>query len=430
LNIKNKTKIIPIADIKPYPNNAKIHPPEQIEQIKQSLEQYDYIQPICVDKNNVIVIGHGRYDALKDKGGDLEVVDLSYLSDDQVKKLRILDNKLVSGEWDKKTLQQEIENIYGGFDDMDKIMDELAISEKELNDLAPVLETEGDDDIPEDVKPVTKLGDLWELGRHRVLCGDSTKEDDVNRLMDGKKADMLYCDPPYGMFLDTDYSTIKNELKFAQAKGVKNGTKYKKVKGDYDDFTPQLIQAVFDNFGYCKEIFLWGADYYAEYLKDRNQGSWVVWDKRSDIGTAEDIVKSRDRIIGSGFELCWSKKRHKRMLARILWAGIFGTEQEKKIEKGYSRTHPTQKPIRLAIWFFDYYSIADKKNIVDLYLGSGSTLIACEKTNRICYGMELDEHYCDVIVQRYIDFCTKNSINIEVKHNGENYKRGISDGQT
>ena len=131
--IKNKLKIINLSDIKPYKNNAKIHTPEQIELIKQSLEKHDYYAPIAVDSKNVIVLGHGRYEALKQMNGKkIEVVDLSYLKPKEIKKLRILDNKIVSNEWDKDLLQAEIEAIYNGFDDMEKIADELSISEKEL----------------------------------------------------------------------------------------------------------------------------------------------------------------------------------------------------------------------------------------------------------------------------------------------------------
>jgi hypothetical protein len=197
------------------------------------------------------------------------------------------------------------------------------------------------------------------------------------------------------MNLDTDWSNAKSSLKFASEKNALGGKKHKKVIGDNEDFKPELITTIFDNFGYCKEIFTWGADYYAELLSDKNNGSWVVWDKRLD--------ESADKMYGSTFELCWSKQKHKRMIARIKWAGIFGTEQE----FDHKRHHPTQKPINLVVWFFDYYSLQDKIKVADLYLGSGSTLIACEKTNRKCYGMELDEHYCDVIVQRWQDFTGK-----------------------
>ena len=223
--------------------------------------------------------------------------------------------------------------------------------------------------------------------KHRLMCGDSTSIDAVERLMDGQKADMVFTDPPYGMFLDADYSDMKSKFK-----GSTGGNKYNNVIGDHGDFDPDFINVIFAAFDYCKEIFLWGADYYSELIPQKNKGSWVVWDKRGD--------ESADKMFGSTFELCWSKARHKRVMARVKWAGIFGMEKDDTKK----RVHPTQKPVDLAIWFFDYFSMADKKVIVDLFGGSGSTLIACEKTARDCRMMELDPKYCDVIIQRWQNF--------------------------
>jgi DNA modification methylase len=198
------------------------------------------------------------------------------------------------------------------------------------------------------------------------------------------------------MFLNADYSSMDSKLK-----GSDGGKKYENIKGDHDDFDPSLINTVFANFDYCKEIFLWGADYYAEHLINKNYGSWVVWDKRGD--------ESADKMYGSTFELCWSKARHKRMLARVKWAGIFGMEKE----HDKKRAHPTQKPVLLIDWFFDYYSLQDKINVIDLYGGSGSTLLSCEKNNKKCFMSELDEKYVDVIINRWQDFTGKQAIHIE-----------------
>jgi DNA modification methylase len=247
-----------------------------------------------------------------------------------------------------------------------------------------------------------KTGEIKEVNKedicfqHRIMCGDSTKKEDVDKLMNGQKADMVLTDPPYGMNLDTDWSDAKSKSSFVEEKGLNSfsGNKYEKVIGDSIDYNPQHIFDYFD----CKEIFLWGADYYAERLTNKNTGSWFVWDKRSNEGTDTDKVKQSDKMYGSCFELCWSKARHKRELVRIKWAGIFGTEKEP--DKDKSRIHPTQKPVELSKFFILKFSQIDNL-IVDLFLGSGSTLIACEQTNRICYGMELDPKYCEVICQRW-----------------------------
>lgn len=183
-------------------------------------------------------------------------------------------------------------------------------------------------------------------------------------------------------------------LAIANDKGLKGGKKY--TQGKVDDFTPEMLTIIFTCFNYVKEIFLWGADYFAELLPDKNNGSWIVWDKRAN---GNDDIKqdlSSDKMYGSCFELCWSKNKHKRDIARIKWAGVFGTEKE----FDHKRHHPTQKPTALVQWFLDRYS-KEKQLIVDLFGGSGSTLIACEQLGRKCFMMELDPKYCDVILQRW-----------------------------
>lgn len=220
------------------------------------------------------------------------------------------------------------------------------------------------------------------------MCGDSTDAGSVAILMDGQKADMVFTDPPYGMNLDTDYSGMKSRLGTSFGERKLKGSSYNNVIGDHEDFEPKLIETIFDNFGYCQEIFTWGADYYAEMLPNKNKGSWVVWDKRLD--------DNSDKMYGSCFELCWSKSKHKRDIARIKWAGVFGMEKDDT----KTRVHPTQKPAILAQWFLKKYG-KEGELVVDVYGGSGSTLIACEQLGRKCYMMELDPKYCDVIRKRY-----------------------------
>jgi DNA modification methylase len=220
------------------------------------------------------------------------------------------------------------------------------------------------------------------------MCGDSTSVDAVDKLMQGQKADMVFTDPPYGMFLNTNYDSMFSNDKNHK----KTGNRFDAVKGDHEDFNPEFINTIFATFDYCKEIFLWGADYYVDLIPNRNDGSWVVWDKRCD--------EKMDKVVGNTFELCWSKAKHKRMVARILWSGHHGMHKDDT----KTRVHPTQKPVELVCWFFDYYSMADKRVVVDLFGGSGSTLIACEKTSRSCRMMELDPKYCDVIVKRWEEF--------------------------
>ncbi len=222
------------------------------------------------------------------------------------------------------------------------------------------------------------------------MCGDSTDTEFIDKLMNGDKADMVFTDPPYGMNLDTDFSDMPS------APGT-TSKKYKSITGDNKDYDPSHV---LNSFDYCEELFLWGADYYAERIQNKNEGSWIVWDKRKEGGT--------DKLFGSSFELCWSKTKHKRDIARIMWAGYFGmgADDTKK------RIHPTQKPAILAEWFFEKWGV-NKTLIVDLFLGSGSTLIACEKTERKCYGMEIDPHYCSVVIERWQNYTGKKAVKLE-----------------
>ena len=277
---------------------------------------------------------------------------------------------------------------------------------------------EQDDEVPEPPKnPKSKRGEIYLLGKHRVMCGDATSKEDVDLLMDVKKADMVFTDPPYGMFLDTDFSSMKGSF------GV--GNKYDTVIGDNEDFNPQLITSVLEYFANCKEIFLWGADYYAELIPQRNRGAFIVWDKMQG---AEGVNDDYDKMFGSNFELCWSKARHKRAIVRVLWKGIFGLSAEDVKQ----RIHPTQKPVLLVTWFLERFAKEDAM-IWDGYLGSGSTLVACEKTGRICYGLEIEPIYVDVILNRYTDYTGDDPIRLsdnkpwsEVNDGGKTRKVGTA----
>lgn len=358
-----------------------------------SLKRFGLVDPVLINVNperkNIIIGGHQRVKIATKIGiKEIPCVELD-LTLEKEKELNIRLNKN-TGAFDEDLLQEYFEKehlIEFGFD----------ASEIEFFNIEEI-ENEGltdPDEVPEAPKdPITQPGDLYILGNHRLLCGDSTNPQHVERLMDGKKADMVFTDPPYGMHLDADYSSAKGDPEMNRRKSLGGGNKYKQVIGDHDDFTPELINTVFACFPDCQEVFLWGADYYAELLPSKNDGSWVAWDKR--------LEESTDKMYGSCFELCWSKSKHKRDIARIKWAGVFGVEQE----HDKCRSHPTQKPTALAEWFFDRWG-QGKTVIADLYGGSGTTLIACEKTNRHARLMELDPIYCDVIVKRWEDFTGK-----------------------
>ena len=384
-----------VTELIPYVKNSRTHSDEQVAQIAASIKEFGWTNPILVDGSNGIIAGHGRLMAARKLGfKEVPTIELADLTETQKKAYIIADNRLaLNAGWDNEMLTIELNELLAdGF-----ALEMLGFDPKELSALLEPEEVEGltgeDEAPPLPEEPKTKLGDIYQLGNHRLMCGDSTSIDAVDKLMDGQKADMVFTDPPYGMFLNADYSDMDSKFK-----GSKGGNKYDKVIGDHNDFTPELINTIFACFSYCKEIFMWGADYYAELLPNKNEGSWVVWDKRGD--------ESADKMYGSTFELCWSKARHKRMMARVKWAGIFGMEKE----HDKKRVHPTQKPVELVVWFFDYFSLKDKKNVVDLYGGSGSTLIASEKVGKKAFVMELDPKYCDVIVKRWEDFTGKKAV--------------------
>jgi len=393
--VQVQIKQVAVEKLIPYVKNSRTHSDAQVAQIAASIKEFGWTNPILVDGTSGIIAGHGRLLAARKLGQtEVPVIELAHMTESQKKAYVIADNQLaMNAGWDTSMLALELSDLKEvGFS-----LDILGFDPKELDNLLEPEQVDGltdEDAVPDvPVEPKTKLGDIYQLGNHRLMCGDSTSIDAVDKLMDGQKADMVFTDPPYGMFLNADYSDMDSKFK-----GSKGGNKYDQVIGDNNDFSPELINTVFACFDYCKEIFLWGADYYAEHLPNKNSGSWVVWDKRGD--------ESADKMYGSTFELCWSKARHKRMMARVKWAGIFGMEKE----HDKKRVHPTQKPVQLVAWFFDYFSLKDKVNVVDLYGGSGSTLIASEKVGKHAFVMELDPKYCDVIVKRWEDFTGKKAV--------------------
>ena len=383
----NKLEIeyVDINSIKPYENNAKLHPKEQIEQIKKSIEQFGMDDPIGIWKDE-IVEGHGRLIACKELGyEEVPIIRLDHLTDEERKAYTLAHNKLtMNSDFDFDILQEELDNFDTidmsdfGFDiDLDIDEEEQEIIEDEVPE------------VPEE--PKAKLGDIYQLGNHRLMCGDSTSITDVEKLMNGNKADMVFTDPPYGMNLDTDYSKMEGN--------GRKGKTYSKVIGDNEDFKDDLIKTVFDNFNYCNEIFLWGVDYYFDLIPNFKDGNLIVWDKT--------LQTNGDAGYNSEFELLWTKNQHKKEVIHFNWFRYFGlSAQDMK-----TREHPTQKPLQVITPFVEKYS---KENalIVDIYGGSGSTLIACEQLNRKCYMMELDPHYIDVIIQRWENFTGEKAVKI------------------
>lgn len=390
-----------VNELIPYINNSRTHSEEQVNQIVASINEFGFTNPLLIDEKDNIIAGHGRLLASKKlKMEEVPCIVLSGLTEAQKKAYIIADNKMaLNAGWDEELLKIELENLK----ELDFDLELTGFNVDELDNIFQVEEeqeiVEDDFDIEPPEEPKAKLGDIYQLGNHRLMCGDSTSEEDVEKLMNGNKADMVFTDPPYGMNLDTDFSGMKSKI----FKGGNGGNEYD--AGIVDDFNPEMINKIMALD--IKETFLWGADYFAELLPNKNDGSWIVWDKRANGN--DDIAEdySSDKMYGSCFELCWSRTKHKRDIARVKWAGMFGMEKQ----DNKKRLHPTQKPLELCNWFITRYS-KDNSNILDLFGGSGSTLIACEQLNRKCYMMELDPKYIDVIIKRWEEFTGKKAIKL------------------
>jgi DNA modification methylase len=366
-----KLENLRIADLTPDPQNARQHDDKNLKAIMGSLKEFGQRKPIVITEAGVIVAGNGTVEAAKRLGWlDIEVVRVpADWTDAQVKAFAIADNRTAElANWNQEVLTSQLLELEAeGWE-----LAEFGFEAFELPDEdKPIIE----DEVPESAPSKVALGDIWQLGNHRLMCGDSFSKAAIDQLLDGQTADMVFSDPPYGMNLDTDYSKMVN------TNIGRTGLKHSKVIGDDQDFDPTFILETFKD---CDEILLFGFDYYANKLP---MGTPIVWDKR--------IEEKFDTVIGSAFELIWSKKKRKRQIIRFqysTWGSRFADTLDGK------KSHPTMKPIGLLKEIID---LTKSNLIIDLFGGSGSTLIAAEQTNRICYMMELDPKYCDVIIERW-----------------------------
>jgi DNA modification methylase len=379
-------ELVSVKSLKPHPKNRNKHPKDQIERLAKILDYQGVRAPIIVSKlSGYICKGHGTLLAIQENGWDkAPVVFQEFDAEDQEYSFVQSDNAIANwAELDLSGINIDLQDLGPDFD-----VDMLGIRDFEIEP-ADKYQDQDADAVPEidKTKTISKLGDLYELGPHRLLCGDSTDKATVERLMDGEKADMVFTDPTYGINEEGDRSGRG---------GITQGNNLKSFKDD-------SVSYAVDAFNLCQglsiPIQVWfGANYYCHSLPQTN--NWLVWDKR---------IEEKQTDNNSDAELAWVQDGKSSVrIFRHLWKGLI-----KGSEHGERRVHPTQKPIALAEWCFNKYDTA--KAILDLFGGSGSTLIACEKTNRKCYMMELDPHYIDVIVTRWCKFTGKT----EIKRNGE-----------
>ena len=376
-----------IEDLIPYARNSRTHSDSQVAQIAASIREFGFTNPVLIDDKDGIIAGHGRVlAARKLKLDEVPCIRLSHLTDAQKKAYVIADNKLaLNSGWDEELLKLELQELK----EIDYDIDLIGFSADELDELLRNTEelTEGltdEDAVPEvPENPVTKLGDVWILGNHRLMCGDSTSIDAVEKLVNKQIIDLCYTDPPYGINEKGDRSNRG---------GITQGNKLKDFKDDTIDYAVEAYQIIEGILKIQRQVW-WGANYYCHVLPQSN--NWFVWDKR---------VEEKQKNTQSDCELAWVKSKWSSVrIFRHLWKGLI-----KGSEHGQKRVHPTQKPVALAEWSFDYFK--EVNSVIDLFGGSGSTLIACEKTNRKCFMMEFEPHYCDVIIKRWQDFTGKEAV--------------------
>ena len=363
---------VEIEKLIPYARNSRTHSDDQVAQIAGSIKEFGWTNPILVDGENGIIAGHGRLAAARKLGmKKIPVIELAHLTETQKRALVIADNKLaLNSGWDNEMLALELEELkLEGYD-----LKLTGFGEDEIDALSPTV-IDGlvdEDQIPEvPDEPKTKLGDIYQLGNHRLMCGDSTSIDAVDKLMDGQKADMVFTDPPYGF----------NYVKKSDGKSIQN---------DGDEFA-QIIHDAITNV--------------------QVDTAYICGDSK----TAKKFLEATSSLGEPKNCIVWVKPIQHRMhryepCHEFIWywgdnGNPFYKPNVFECKREIQKFHPTVKPIELIE--FCLASHADKKIVLDFFGGSGSTMLACEKTKKSARLMELDPKYCDVIVKRWEDFTGK-----------------------
>lgn len=379
-------KLVPVEKLVPYVNNARTHSPEQINKLRSSLREFGFVNPVIIDSDYGIIAGHGRVMAAKEEGiGEVPCVFADYLTEAQKKAYILADNRMaMDAGWDEELLRLEIEALQGedydigltGFDEKD-IAELFAGEDGDARD--------DDFDVDEELQkpPVSKSGDVWLLGRHRLICGDSIKEETYELLMDGKKANLVVTDPPYNVNYEGSAGKIQND-------NMENDKFYQFLLDAYlnmekamaDDASIYVFHADTEGLNFRKAFA--DAGFYLS--------GTCIWKKQSLVlGRSPYQWQHEPCLYG------WKKKGKHQWYSDRKQTTIWEFDKPKK-----NGDHPTMKPIPLIAYPIKNSSMSNCI-VLDPFGGSGSTLIACEQLGRICHTIELDEKYCDVIVKRYIE---------------------------
>lgn len=377
-----------VNDLIPYINNSRTHSEEQVNQIVASINEFGFTNPLLIDEKDNIIAGHGRLLASKKlKMEEVPCIVLSGLTEAQKKAYIIADNKMaLNAGWDEELLKIELENLK----ELDFDLELTGFNVDELDDIFQVEEEqeiiEDDFDIEPPEEPKAKLGDIYQLGNHRLMCGDSTSIDDVIKLTNNKKLNLALTDPPYGIDIVSDNGEVGANF------GVAKKGNYSKVIADDTTETAQQSYDILNS--YTNKQIIWGGNYFTDFLPFSD--GWIIWDKRVDSGIRNTFADG---------EMAWCSFHTPVRIYHQLWNGMIREGEKEK------RVHPTQKPIKMLCDILKDFTDVDD-DILDLFGGSGSTLIACEQLNRKCYMMELDPKYIDVIIKRWEEFTGKKAIKL------------------
>lgn len=412
-------ELINIDEIIPYENNAKLHPEEQIEQIKKSILEFGNNDPIAIDKNNVIIEGHGRLLALKKLGyKEVEVIKLGHLTEEQRKAYTLIHNKLtMNTDFDIEILESELAAI--NIIDMSDFDFDLSIESEEIT-------IEDNYDVEEKLEqieePKSKPGDIYQLGNHRLMCGDSTSLEDVKKLMNEEQADLLLTDPPYnvnisnsdGMTIENDNMSDDNFKQFLNAAFENASASLKKGGAFYiwhgDSETVNFRNACEDNELSVRQCLIWvknGFNFGRQDYKWKHEPCLYGW--KDGAGHYFIDEYNNPTVIEDNLNIDLLKKEELKKLVEELLSDKVPTTIIHEDKPLKNDKHPTMKPINLLS--FQIKNSSKKEEIVlDLFGGSGSTLISCEQLNRKCYMMEYDPKYVDVIIDRWETLTSKKAV--------------------
>ena len=395
-------QLVPIGKLVPYANNARTHSPEQVTKLRSSLREFGFINPVIIDRDYGIIAGHGRVLAAKAEGiTDVPCVFVDHLTEAQKKAYILADNRYaMDAGWDEEMLRVEIEALQG----MDFDLGLTGFDEKELADLFAVNDEPEEDEFDEEAalqaEPFVKKGDLWLLGKHRLLCGDSTKADDVALLMDGNKANVCITDPPYA-------------CNYTGGTGMK--IMNDNLKGEeFYQFLLSAFKNAYDNLADGAAIYIFHSDaekvkfYNATIAAGFHYSTTCIWVKQSLVLGRFDYQMRHEPIIYAFKDTV----KHK----------FYGDRKQTTVwefdRPSKSKLHPTTKPLPLIAYPMKNSSLVNSI-VLDLFGGSGSTLIAAEQLERMAYLMELDPVYASAIVRRFVAY-QGNTDNISVIRDGKN----------